>query len=180
MKVVKSPGAVAAHGASETDELGRHVTSENSFRQKTTQATISAAPAQRGDAGGVRANRDGALEEQPRPDALRIIIEPTKNGRKWTTRIGDRVLGVAAAPFVKSARLLLAEGCRAETIIEMWRPGTDTRALRGWGGTVASVVRRILAGLYGTPPTVTRLSLRRIGISIAANHAWQESRERVA
>ena len=93
MKVVKSPGAVAAHGASENDELGRHVTSENSFRQKTTQPLL-AQPAQRGD-GWRSGHRDGALEEQPRPDALRIIIEPTKNGRKWTTRIGDRVLGVA-------------------------------------------------------------------------------------
>jgi hypothetical protein len=81
-------------------------------------------------------------ENQPstQPDVLRIIIEPTKNGRKWTARIGDRVLCVAAAPFVKSARLLLAEGYPAETVIEMWRPGTNAWALRGRVGPVASVV----------------------------------------
>src|SRR5271170_3330519 len=40
--------------------------------------------------------------------ALRIVIEATKSGRKWTARLGDRVLCSAAAPFVVSARLLLA------------------------------------------------------------------------
>jgi hypothetical protein len=76
----------------------------------------------------------------PQSAALRIIIKPTKNGRKWTARIGDRVLCVAAAPFVNSARLLLAEGCPAEAVIEMWRPGTDAWALRGRVGPVANIV----------------------------------------
>jgi hypothetical protein len=40
--------------------------------------------------------------------------------------------------------------------------------------------RRIIAGEYGTPPVVTRLSPRRIGISLANNAAWQASRERAA
>jgi hypothetical protein len=38
-----------------------------------------------------------------RPAApLRIVIEPTASGRKWTARLGDRVLCVSVWPFVKS------------------------------------------------------------------------------
>jgi hypothetical protein len=50
------------------------------------------------------------------------------------------VLCVAAAPFVKSARLLLAEGYPAESSIEMWRPNTAEWALRGRLGAVAATV----------------------------------------
>ena len=39
----KSPGAVAALGASKIDGLGRHVVSETSFLQNITQAPIRAA-----------------------------------------------------------------------------------------------------------------------------------------
>jgi hypothetical protein len=38
----KSPGAVAALGASETDELGRHVVSEANRQQQFAQAPICA------------------------------------------------------------------------------------------------------------------------------------------
>ena len=143
MRVPESPGA------GEATSLGWHVTSKNSFRRKSTQATIGAATERRGDTRVVRANRDGAvdiptgacpLEEQSQPNALRIIIEPTKSTRKWVARLGDRALCVAAAPFVKSARLLLAEGYPAETLIEMWRPNTAEWALRGRLGVVAATV----------------------------------------
>lgn len=40
MSSTKSPGAVAAHGALETDELGRRVVSENSLHQTITQVPI--------------------------------------------------------------------------------------------------------------------------------------------
>ena len=53
---------------------------------------------------------------------------------------GDRVLCVSAWPFVKSARLLLAEGYPADTVIEMWRPNSDEWALRGRLGAVAATV----------------------------------------
>jgi hypothetical protein len=43
MTAAKSPGAVAAHGASEIDGLGRHVVSETSPRQICAQAPIFAA-----------------------------------------------------------------------------------------------------------------------------------------
>ena len=144
MTIKKSPGAVeAAHGASETDELGRRVASENSVLAHLTQA------AQRGETIVHRATLNGAGEiatnakaiaEKTQADALRIVIRPTRSSRKWIARLGDRVLCVAAAPFVKSARLLLAEGYPAETMIEMWRPNTAEWALRGRLGAVAATV----------------------------------------
>jgi hypothetical protein len=150
MNPAKNPSAVeAAHGASETDELGRRVVSENSLLAGLTQGRICKAPAQRGGASRHRANLNGAGEiatdvkpvaEKSQEDALRIIIEPTKSGRKWIARLGDRVLCVEAAPFVKSARFLLAEGYPAETLIEMWRPNTAEWGLRGRLEAVAATV----------------------------------------
>ena len=56
--------------------------------------------------------------------AVRIVISPTPSGRKWTALLGERVLCVSAWPFVKSARLLLAEGYPADAGVEMWRPNS--------------------------------------------------------
>ena len=53
---------------------------------------------------------------------MRIVISPTASGRKWTARLGERVLCVSAWPFVMSARVLLAEGHPADAMVEMWRP----------------------------------------------------------
>ena len=47
---------------------------------------------------------------------------------------------MSAWPFVTSARLLLAEGYPADTVIEMWRPNTDEWALRGRLGAVAATI----------------------------------------
>ena len=57
--------------------------------------------------------------------ALRIIVEPTGSGRKWIARLGERVLCVAAAPFIQSVRILLSEGYHPDAVIEMWRPGAQ-------------------------------------------------------
>jgi hypothetical protein len=72
--------------------------------------------------------------------ALRIVIEPTPTRRKWTARLGDRVLSIAAAPFVQSARVQLAEGYPPDAVIEMWRPTTEEWALRGRIGPVAATL----------------------------------------
>jgi hypothetical protein len=89
-------------------------------------------------AGGIATDAKTPADKS-QSDALRIVIEPT-SGRKWIARLGERVLCVAAAPFVKSARLLLAEGYPAETLIEMWRPNYAEWASRGRLGTVAATV----------------------------------------
>jgi hypothetical protein len=44
MKTIESPGAVAAPGASEIDELGRRVVSQTSRQPQLTQPPICAAP----------------------------------------------------------------------------------------------------------------------------------------
>jgi hypothetical protein len=71
---------------------------------------------------------------------LRLVIQPTASGRKWTARLRDRVLCASVWPFVKSARVLLAEGHPADTVIEIWRPNTDEWAMRGRLGAVAATV----------------------------------------
>ena len=71
---------------------------------------------------------------------LRIVIVPTASRKKWTARLNDRVLCVSAWPFVMSARLLLAEGYPADTMVEMWRPNTAEWALRGRLGAVAATI----------------------------------------
>jgi hypothetical protein len=47
---------------------------------------------------------------------------------------------VTVWPFVKSARLLSAEGHPADAVIEMWRPNTDAWALRGHLDSVAATI----------------------------------------
>ena len=145
MRKIESPGAgEAAHGASEIDELGRHVVSKSNLVPVLTQARVGAAP--RSD---LSSNLDGAAKiateaelvtENPLAEPLRIIIEPTKSGRKWIVRLDNRIVCVSAWPFVKSARRLLAEGHPAEAVFEMWRPGDDAFSLRGKLGAVAATV----------------------------------------
>ena len=72
--------------------------------------------------------------------AMRIVIEPTASRLKWIARLDGRILCIAAAPFVQSARVLLAEGYSPDIWIEMWRPGAAEWALRGRVGPVAAEV----------------------------------------
>jgi hypothetical protein len=72
--------------------------------------------------------------------ALRIVIEPTASRLKWIARLDGRILCIAAAPFVQSARALLAEGYPLDAVIEMWRPNTKEWALRGRIGPVAATL----------------------------------------
>jgi hypothetical protein len=74
---------------------------------------------------------------------LRIVIEPTAKGGKWIARLDGRVLCVATAPLIKSARVLLSEGYPPYAVIEMWRPNTNEWALRG---RIGPVVATLLAG----------------------------------
>ena len=142
MKKCESPRAgEAAHGASEIDELGSHAVSKRNLVPVLTQARVGAAP--RSD---LSSNLDGAAKiateaelvtENPLAEPLRIIIEPTKSGRKWIVRLDNRIVCVSAWPFVKSARRLLAEGHPAEAVFEMWRPGDDAflAARQAWRGS---------------------------------------------
>jgi hypothetical protein len=92
-----------------------------------------------GTSGHSRTDCPPPIKVNPAPP-LRIVIEVTASGRKWTARLGDRLLCESAWPFVMSARLLLAEGFPADTVIEMWRPNGDEWALKGRLGAVAGTV----------------------------------------
>jgi hypothetical protein len=97
-------------------------------------------PPTRSDTGRASSPSQSNSSAQHAAAPLRIVIVPTPSGRKWTARLGERVLCVSAWPFVKSARLLLTEGYPADAFIEMWRPNSDAWALRGRLGAVAATV----------------------------------------
>jgi hypothetical protein len=112
-------------------------------------------------------NRRDAAQARPAtpvgPAApLRIVIVPTASRKKWTARLNDRVLCVSAWPFVMSARLLLAEGYPADTMVEMWRPNTAEWALRGRLGAVAAT---IIDGETASHCAKNRVSVRFPGIT---------------
>jgi hypothetical protein len=94
-------------------------------------------------------NNAQAVTTIARASPLRLVIEPTPSGRKWTARLGESVLCVSAWPFVKSARRLLAEGHPTDAVIEIWRPNTDEWAMRGRLGAVAATLIDGEAGLRG-------------------------------
>ena len=113
---------------------------------------------------------------------LRIMIEPTASGRKWIARLGERVLCVSASPFVKSARLLLAEGLPAAIVIEMWRPNTDESALQGRLGAVAATVidgeTASRCAKKGAPASDTEKSAlqRAAGLRSSSGRSWRAAR----
>jgi hypothetical protein len=94
----------------------------------------------RSDAGRATSPSPSNASTQGAAAPLRIVIVPMASRKKWTARLNDRVLSVSAWPFVKAARLLLAEGYPADTLVEMWRPNTDEWALRGRLAAVAATI----------------------------------------
>ena len=74
-------------------------------------------------------------QQQASGTALLAIVN-----RRAILGAGARPSRVTAWPFVKSARLLSAEGHPADAVIEMWRPDTDEWVLRGRLGAVAATV----------------------------------------
>ncbi len=102
---------------------------------------------------------------------LRIVIEPTESRRKWSARLGDRVLCRSASPFVMSARMLLHEGYPPDALVEVWRRNVDAWAMRGRLVAVAATLidgetasRRAkngvpvrFPGMAVTTPAVTRM-----------------------
>jgi hypothetical protein len=76
---------------------------------------------------------------RPQAAAFRITIAPMARG-KWKVTYNDKTLCIAAAPLVKAARILIAEGCDPSSIVEMWHQHTDAWALRGKLGAVAATI----------------------------------------
>jgi hypothetical protein len=107
---------------------------------ETKQRVAGEHPLTRSDAGRASSPSPSNALTQHAAAPLRIVIVPTASRKKWTARLNDRVLCVSAWPFVMSARLLLAEGYPADTMVELWRPNTDEWALRGRLAAVAATV----------------------------------------
>lgn len=84
----------------------------------------------------------------------------------------------------KKERRALRQPARSQPLPQLLAEnGNRILSFKEWcalNGFAPRTGRRIIAGEYGTPPVVTRLSPRRIGISLANNAAWQASRERAA
>jgi hypothetical protein len=117
----------------------------------------------RSDAGRASSPSPSNASTQHAAAPLRIVIVPTASRKKWTARLNDRVLCISAWPFVMSARLLLAEGYPADTMVEVGRLNTDERAMRGRLGAAAATVidgettsrsakNRVLSRFPGTTP----------------------------
>jgi hypothetical protein len=79
-----------------------------------------------------------AIADEQHP--LKIVVERTASGKKWSATVNGRVVCVSAWPFVMAARVLLAVGHPADIPIEMWRPGAIEWALRGRLGAVAATI----------------------------------------
>jgi hypothetical protein len=99
------------------------------------------------------------LRNRPSFRRLQIVVAPTGRG-KWRATLGGRTLCVAAAPLVKSARILIAEGFGPNLVIEMWRAGTDAWALRGRLGVVAAT---LLDGETAAPHAKNGVPVRFLG-----------------
>jgi hypothetical protein len=122
------PGAGMRQGRGSNERSGE----QHDRKHTPTQATVQST--------GRIAEHTGPTKSTKPAAPLRIVIEPTTSGRKWTARFNDRLLSRSALPFVMSARVLLAEGYPADTMVELWRPNTDEWALRGRLANIATTL----------------------------------------
>ena len=102
----KSPGAVAAHGAPEIDELGRHVASENILQQHFTQAPIRAAliGSNHCEAEGITAPRGSV----PVLALCRALIEAGHDPNRPLHAYRGDVLALSVRSIGQGARLRVA------------------------------------------------------------------------
>lgn len=111
----KTPAAVAtASGADGFDLAGRQIGLVITTERQRHQGLPLAAP-------------------------IRIDIAPMARG-KWRATIGGEKVCVSAAPMVKAARVLIAEGHDPSSIIELWHQHGEAWALRGKLGAVATTI----------------------------------------
>ena len=103
------PGAGMRQGRGSNERSGE----QHDRKHTPTQATVQSTSRIAEHTGPTKSTKPAA--------PLRIVIEPTTSGRKWTARFNDRVLCRSAWSFFKSARVLLAEGHPADAVVEMWR-----------------------------------------------------------
>jgi hypothetical protein len=69
---------------------------------------------------------------------LEVVVAPAGAG-KFAAGLDGRELYAIAKPFLDAARVLLAEGVDAETVLEMRHAGSNTLTLRSTVGTAAGL-----------------------------------------
>jgi hypothetical protein len=119
MRTAKSPGAVAALGASEIDELGRHVVSEATFHRNFPQAPIHATLI-----GSDRCEAEGYTARGSAPVLAlcrRLFAVGFDPGRPLHAYRGD-TLSLVVRTIGEGAALTVAEGSRDMPRFRRWKP----------------------------------------------------------
>jgi hypothetical protein len=119
MRTAKSPGAVAALGASEIDELGRHVVSEATFHRNFPQAPIHATLI-----GSDRCEAEGYTARGSAPVLAlcrRLFAAGFDPGRPLHAYRGD-TLSLVVRTIGEGAALTVAEGSRDMPRFRRWKP----------------------------------------------------------
>jgi hypothetical protein len=136
MRSKKSPGAVAAHGALETDELGRRVVSENSLHQSVAQV-----PIQGRLIGSDYCEAEGitAYACAPVLALCRALIEAGHDPERALHAYRGGVLALIVRSIGEGARLTVEDDRHGRPRLRRWRNGN-----RGCGA--GSLMRRIAGG----------------------------------
>ena len=105
MRAIKSPGALAAHGASEVDGLGRHVVSETNRQLQLPQAPIRATliGSDRWSAEGI-----SARGYDPVFDLCRELVAPGRNPTSPLEAWRGETLCLRVGSIGEGARLAVA------------------------------------------------------------------------
>jgi hypothetical protein len=119
MRTAKSPGAVAALGASEIDELGRHVVSEATFHRNLAQVPIHATliGANRCEAEGI-----SACVVSPVLAMCRKLLEAGCDPSRTLLVYRDDTLCLTVRSIGEGAALTVAEGSWDTPRFRCWKP----------------------------------------------------------
>ena len=138
MTAAKSPGAVAAFGASEIDGLGQHVVSETNRHQQLSQAPIRAALF-----GSNRCETEGIIVYGYAPvlDLCRALIKAGHDPKRALHAYRGGVLALAVRSIGEGARLTVADDGRGTPHLRRWRDRSKTcgagspvaQTDNGWG-----------------------------------------------
>jgi hypothetical protein len=120
VKTTKSPGALAAHRASEIDGLGQHVVSEINRHQQLSQAPIRATlvGSKRCEAEGIVACGYAAVL-----DLCRALIKAGYDPKRALHAYRGEVLALAVQCIGEGARLTVEDDSLGTPRLRRWRNG---------------------------------------------------------
>ena len=116
-------------------------------------------------------------QQQASGTALLAIVN-----RRAILGAGARPSRVTAWPFVKSARLLSAEGHPADAVIEMWRPNTEATSNPSSTVRAERLVRsgarfaaKAMVLSAASNEAAIEIGVRRIGPALVFERLWEET-----